>query len=297
MTLLFNDTDAHTEALYLALLRKRGVAGKLAAMQSLNASLRVLLCSDPINGASPHLIRQTEIRYKIADRLAQAGILPRGVVADPRNASANEENRLLMQPDGIAVTLLVTEALEALNIPYVIGGSFASTAHGVPRATHDSDLVLGLRADQGALLTALVSRLDRAFLVSLDSAVDALARHTAFNAIHLDSLFKVDLFIPRLRLFEQERLARGRPYVMVEDPVRTAVFSSSEDTILAKLEWYRLGNEVSEKQWSDIQGILKLRDGGLDLGYLRRWASTLGVSDLLSRALDDAGSTDAPECT
>jgi hypothetical protein len=296
MTLLFNDTDAQTEALYLALLRERSVIGKLASMQSLNASLRTLLGSGQV-GMSPQHPEQTDRRFKIAERLTQAEILPMNILFCLRNVAVKEENRLLMQPDGIAVTLLVTEVLESLKIPYVIGGSFASTAHGIPRATHDSDLVIGLRTDQGDLLAALVSRLEGAFLVSLDSAVDALARHTAFNAIHLDSLFKVDLFIPRLRLFEQERLARGRPYVMVEDPVRTAVFSSSEDTILAKLEWYRLGNEVSEKQWSDIQGILKLRDGGLDLGYLRRWASTLGVSDLLSRALDDAGSTDTPECT
>jgi hypothetical protein len=294
MTLLFNDTDAQTEVLYLALLRKRAVAGKLAAMQSLNASLRVLLGSEPVYSQP---LEQPDSRFKIADCLAQAGILPRGVVADLRNASANEENRLLMQPDGIAVTLLVTEALEALQIPYVIGGSFASTAHGIPRATHDSDLVIGLRTDQGDLLTALVSRLDGAFLISLDNALDALARHTAFNAIHLKSMFKVDLFIPRLRLFEQERLVRGRPYVLVENPVRTAVFSSPEDTILAKLEWYRLDNEVSEKQWSDIQGMLKLRGADLDLGYLRRWASTLKVADLLARALDDAGLIDGGEST
>jgi hypothetical protein len=294
MTLLFNDTDAQTEALYLALLRERGVAGNLAAMQSLNASLRTLLRSDPVHMAP---LERVDTRYRIADRLAQAGILPRDAVPHRRNVSVKEENRLLMQPDGIAVTLLVTEALEALKIPYVIGGSFASTAHGIPRATHDSDLVIGLRADQGDLLTALVSRLDGAFLVSLDNALDALARQAAFNAIHLDSLFKVDLFIPRLRLFEQQRLARGRAHVMTENPVRTAVFSSPEDTILAKLEWYRLGNEVSEKQWSDIQGVLKLRGTGLDHAYLRRWASMLGVADLLSRALADAEITEAAENT
>ncbi len=254
-------------------------------------------CGEPVPATPSQPPEKVDTRYRIADRLARAGILPKDAIPHWRNVAIKEENRQLMYPDGIAVTLLVTEALEALKIPYVIGGSFASTAHGIPRATHNSDLVIGLRADQGELLTALVSRLDGAFLVSLDNALDALARHAAFNAIHLDSLFKVDLFIPRLRLFEQERLARGRPYVMAADPVRTAVFSSPEDTILAKLEWYRLGNEVSEKQWSDIQGVLKLQGADLDYHYLRRWASTLGVADLLERALKNAGTIYASEGT
>ncbi len=146
MTLLFSDTDAQTESLYLALLRERTVAGKLASLQSLNASLRVLLCSEP---ASSMPAERVDAHYKITDRLVRAGLLPRGTMARLQNVAVKEENRLLMQPDGIAVTLLVTEALEALKIPYVIGGSFASTAHGIPRATHDSDLVIGLRTDQG----------------------------------------------------------------------------------------------------------------------------------------------------
>jgi hypothetical protein len=288
MTLLFSDTDARTEAVYLALLRERGMAARLAAMQGLNAGLRALLISDPVPTGSPKSLDQPGIRYRIADRLVRAEVLPREVLTRRESLDIQEEE-LLMQPDGIAATLLVTEALEGLKIPYVIGGSFASIAHGIPRATNDSDLVVGLRPDQGDLITALVGCLEGAFLVSRESALDALAHQASFNAIHLDSLFKVDIFLPRLRLFEQARLARGRRYALGQDPARTAVISSPEDTVLAKLEWYRMGNEISEKQWSDIQGVLKLQGASMDHGYLRQWARTLNVADLLSRSMRDAG--------
>lgn len=68
----------------------------------------------------------------------------------------------------------------------------------------------------------------------------------------------------------------------------SAKFASPEDTILSKLEWYRMGGEVSERQWRDILGVLKTRADELDLDYLRHWAGDLGVNDLLERALKEA---------
>jgi hypothetical protein len=66
----------------------------------------------------------------------------------------------------------------------------------------------------------------------------------------------------------------------------SAKFASPEDTVLAKLEWYRMGGEASERQWRDILGVLKTRAGELDLAYLHQWAGELQVSDLLARALE-----------
>ena len=65
--------------------------------------------------------------------------------------------------------------------------------------------------------------------------------------------------------------------------------SDAEGTILAKLEWYRMGGEVSDRQWTDILGVLKVRAHDIGLDYLRRWAAELGLFDLLARAFDDAG--------
>jgi hypothetical protein len=77
--------------------------------------------------------------------------------------------------------------------------------------------------------------------------------------------------------------------VIATDPERTAYVASAEDTVLTKLEWYRMGSEVSERQWRDVLGVLKVQAERLDLAYLRRWAAALGVADLLEQALSQAG--------
>ena len=84
-------------------------------------------------------------------------------------------------------------------------------------------------------------------------------------------------------------MARASRQILADDPQASARFSSAEDAILSKMEWYRLGGEVSERQWGDIQGILKTKAGALDLDYLQAWAKDLQVGDLLKRALAEAG--------
>ncbi len=288
---LFADTDARTEARYLALLRERSVAARYASMHSLNASVRAFLASDLWRTDSPASVDSVRLRDHIASRLIEAGVLPNVPIPDSPAAYVHGREAALLEPADVMATLQVTDALEALGIPYVVGGSFASTAHGLPRATNDSDLVIALRPGQDDLVKALVGRLDAAFVVLAESALDALAHQSSFSVIHKESLFKVDVFIPRLRPFEVVRLARGERRVVAHNPDRVAVVSSPEDTVLAKLEWYRLGNEVSEKQWNDIQGVLKIKGSTLDREYLREWARKLGISDLLLRALQDAGLT------
>ena len=119
---------------------------------------------------------------------------------------------------------------------------------------------------------------------------ESIQRHSSFNIIHRETMFKVDVFIPHLRPFLQSQLDRAQRQVFnfeTDTPV-SAKFASPEDTVLSKLEWYRLGGEVSERQWRDILGVLKTRAGELDLAYLRQWAGELTVNDLLERALQEA---------
>jgi hypothetical protein len=80
---------------------------------------------------------------------------------------------------------------------------------------------------------------------------------------------------------------RQRKSVGDSSPVQL-FFASAEDTVLAKLEWYRKGGCVSDRQWRDLLGVLKVQSAALDKSYMREWANTLGVTDLLSRAFEDA---------
>lgn len=185
----------------------------------------------------------------------------------------------------LAVTLLVIEALEGLGVRYVVGGSLASSVHGVFRASVDADLVAELRLEH---VERLARRLGEAFYLDEGAMRRAIAGRRSFNVIHLETMFKVDVFIPKGRAFDAAQLERRAARVIATEPERTAFIASAEDTILAKLDWYRAGGEVSERQWRDVAGVLRVQRGRLDARYMREMAASLGVGDLLERAFAEA---------
>ena len=178
----------------------------------------------------------------------------------------------------------IVDELEDLGIPYLIGGSVASSIFGVPRLTIDVDLVANIRPGQVRLF---VSRLTPDYYIDEDSVKDAIRRRSSFSVVHFGTSIKVDIFIPKTRLFDQEEMRRFEPK-MLEGSDRPFNVASPEGTILNKLEWYKMGGGVSDRQWNDILGVLKVRGTTLDMQYLRHWANALSVADLLESALEDA---------
>lgn len=189
-------------------------------------------------------------------------------------------------PDALAAVTPVVEALEQLGIRHHIGGSLASSAYGVPRASADVDVVAELRPEQ---VDALVAHLQDAYYVEPESVREAVLRRRAFNVIHLETMIKVDVFVPEERPFDQQELSRARPHTLdVAEDARAFFVKSPEDLVLRKLDWYRAGGEVSERQWSDVIGVLKVQEERLDQEYLAYWAAELELVDLLERALAQA---------
>ncbi len=191
-----------------------------------------------------------------------------------------------MLPEPIAVTLQVIDALEQVGTTYVIGGSLASTIHGVVRTTLDTDIVADLSLQQARPFADLLAG---TFYLDIDTIRHAIQQRGSFNLIHLASMFKVDVFIPKNRPFDRQQLERRQPWTADPDSDCVIFVATPEDTILAKLEWYRLGDEISDRQWRDILGVLAVQGDRLDLVYMHQWAASLGVNDLLERALGEIG--------
>jgi hypothetical protein len=190
-----------------------------------------------------------------------------------------------MQNEPIEVTLKVTGVLEKLGIPYLIGGSLASTLYGMVRTTQDSDIITKMHVDH---IRPFISALENEFFIDEEMIVGAIQRNSSFNIIHRDTMFKVDVFIPNQSPFQQSQIARAQRQVFEIEPEASAKFATAEDTVLSKLEWYRMGGEMSDRQWRDVLSVLKTRAGELDLEYLQKWADELKVRDLLERALKEA---------
>ncbi len=179
------------------------------------------------------------------------------------------------------------EVLDRMEIRYQVGGSVASSSHGVPRTTLNIDLVVDLQPEQ---IEAFVAELKGEFYADADFIRESFEHGRAANLIHLGTAWKFDLFPLGQDAYSQTAIGR-RSLREVRPDGRESIecaVATPEDTILRKLEWYRAGGETSERQWHDLLGVCEAVRNGLDTGYLRKWARELRVDDLLENLLTDS---------
>lgn len=190
----------------------------------------------------------------------------------------------------IEITLLVIDALDKLQIPYVVAGSLAVASHGVARGTRDADLVAKLRSGDA---TRLAQQLGGDFYLDLATAEEAIRSGSCVSTIYVPKPFKVDIFVLGSDPYSSAAFARRISMPFSLDPPRSAFLQTPEDVVLAKLKWFRSGGQVSDTQWRDVLGVLKLQADSLDQRYLRRWAAEESVLDLLERAISEAAAAGA----
>lgn len=191
-----------------------------------------------------------------------------------------------MDAEQLDALLAVASVIERLDVPFFIAGSYASNAYGFYRATADADLVADLKIRH---VEPLVATLSGRFYIAEEAVRQAVMNRGCFNVIDLNTSMKVDIFAMKRELFQIEEMQRRVRHGLTPDGAHETWLATPEDTILAKLDWYRLGGGVSDRQWGDVTGVMKVQAEHLDLAYLRRWADKLRLRDLLDRALADSG--------
>jgi hypothetical protein len=180
----------------------------------------------------------------------------------------------------------VARAFKFLGVRYYVGGSMASSVRGLPRTSIDVDVVAELLPQH---VRPLAGALAGEFYVSELRVREAVEERRSFSAIHLATMMKVDVFASQQRPFDRALFDRVTSEFL--DAVGTSIphpVPRSEDVVLLKLDWYRTGGEIVERQWEDVLGVLKVAAGDLDGQYLSHWANDLGLADLLERALAEA---------
>lgn len=193
----------------------------------------------------------------------------------------------MKNPDILTAAEPVAEAFEKLGILYCIGGSVASSAYGIPRSTMDVDMVSDLKPVH---VRPFVRMLESSYYVDENMILDAIGRRSSFNIIHLETMLKIDIFVARNTPYDIETFKRRRKDTLDEEQKAAQFYLvSPEDIILNKLIWFRLGGGVSDRQWNDVLGVLKVQKNLLDGNYLKCWASELEVEDLLEKAFHDSG--------
>src|SRR5579859_5929782 len=171
----------------------------------------------------------------------------------------------------------ILDALNHLKIPFMIGGSLASSVHGVFRSTNDIDIVADL---QERHVAPFVARLGGAFYADPEAMT---------HVIHFESGYKFDIFPVGGNPYYRAQLERCLLQEVALSATESILCSvaTAEDIILAKLAWYRAGGEQSERQWNDVRGIRSVQGDRLDQPYMREWADRLGVDDLLKKLLSE----------
>jgi hypothetical protein len=275
-------TPLHVEQRWIAGLRAKGALWRLQRMVGMT-HFCWQAAYDAFQRVRPEATPREREAWLLQERYGPA--MAQRIMALGHIQGLGREVKITSRSELWDAILPVVEALVALDVPYYVSGSIASSVTGVARATLDADLVAALRPEHAEPLAALLLP---HYYVDVEKIQNAVRRSSSFNVIHLATMFKVNIFVPQDTLFARENMRR-RIALELPEIERMLYICAPEDIVLHKLLWYAAGSGVSDRQWYDLQGVLRLQAHDLDLAYLRHWGAVLGVGALLQRAVDEAG--------
>lgn len=168
----------------------------------------------------------------------------------------------------------------------MVGGSVASSVRGIYRYTNGVDIIAEIGEEH---IHPFVLNLGDAFYADPETMREALRRGQSFNVIHIGTAAKFDIFPVAGNRYVENQIEWSK---LEEVPIAEGLsircpVASAEDTILAKLVWYRRGGEQSDRQWNDMRGVRAVQGDALDRAYMQQWARELKVDDLLERLFSE----------
>ncbi len=272
------DTTPEVERLQIARIRSFSPARKFASVRSWTYTLTSANLHAMRSGAPESNERDIAVRFVTRE-------YGKALATDFQTAVEQRPAWTIQEHDLPVAMIPIIEVFECLGIPYYLSGSIACSVYGLPRGAQDIDVVADIQAKQ---ISPLVKHLQGAYTINAQALRDAIAQRNAFSLLHLSSLIKVDVMLPRGTPFDSLVSQRAQQLSLIEayQPIWIA---SPEDVVLMGLEWYRECGATADDQWNDLLGVVKVQAPTLDLTYLCHVALTLNVSGLLEQALIDAG--------
>lgn len=263
-TPLSRDTTAEAEQLQFQILRTAGGSYRLALCAKLSRRVRQLcLAGLRRRETEPRVIKQKFIRAILG--------------FDPDFEVWGDAGMWIQ--DSIELAQQLHPMLESARIRYYVTGGVASSYHGEPRATRDLDIVIQIQRESIDPLAAKLT--EQGFYVPhLAIGEVRTGIKNAFNITHQQTAANADVMISSDHPFDVSQMERR------ELTDEGFYICSAEDTILQKLRWS--SKSLSEKQWRDIQGILRMQGESLDFDYLNYWGGEIGVTDRLNLAISES---------
>jgi hypothetical protein len=171
-------------------------------------------------------------------------------------------------------------ALEKLQVPYIVVGSFSSNLYGIPRSTNDADFVVEL----GTIpVTALAAEMGPDFQLDPQMSFETITATMRHRLTHQGTGFVIELFLLSDDPHDRERFSRR---IKGDVGGRQAFVPTAEDVVITKLRWSLGGGRLKDVE--DARGVLAVQQGRLDLDYVRQWCDRHGTRELFENVLGDA---------
>ncbi len=278
------DTHPDAERALIEVIRKASIAKRFQLVQSLTqsacwSSIRAWLQSHP--GAKEQEAALHLVSCTYGTEMAQ-------IIREPLEQDASWH----IQPaDLLAVISPAIAVFHELGVPCYLGGSLASSLHGMQQMAQDIDLVVDLR---NCPVSSLCTSLTQHYLIEERMIQQAMLRHTSFSLLHLDSLMKIDVVISKFDAFDTAMRPLVREYKLDKQypPFRVA---SVYEMILFKLQRFQHHEQahpnrlMDDAEWNDIVGMLKVQGPFLDQELLVWWVKRLGIGMAWRKAITDTG--------